>query len=216
MQYDHSCTHDFGIPGAVLMTHAAVECAAIIRRELPAGAPRVVALCGGGNNGGDGYAIIRTLHSHGINAVAFEVAPCRAESDACIMRESAHRMGLIHPWSSLLQIIHEEDQIVIVDSIFGTGLSRAPTGPALDAIHWINARAAAGSPVYAIDLPSGLDCNSGQALGAANDAVIASRTLTIVCQKTGFSALSARPHLGAITEISIGGPPLTRERRIVE
>lgn len=63
------------------MTHAAVECAAIIRNELPSDSMgisiRVIALCGGGNNGADGYAIVRTLHSHGIDAVAIEVAQCR-------------------------------------------------------------------------------------------------------------------------------------------
>ncbi|MEY4787725.1 MAG: YjeF-related protein N-terminus, partial [Planctomycetota bacterium] len=78
------------------MTHAAVECAAIIRNELPIDSMgisiRVITLCGGGNNGGDGYAIVRTLHSHGIDAVAIEVAQCRPDSDANIMRESAQRM----------------------------------------------------------------------------------------------------------------------------
>ena len=198
------------------MTHAAVECAGIIRRELPPSSPRVIAVCGSGNNGGDGYAIIRTLHSHGIDAVAIEVAPSSAGTDANMMRESAHRMGLVQPWSRITQIVGDRDQVVIVDALFGTGLSRAPTGPSLDAIRWINARSATGSLVYAIDLPSGLDCDSGKALADVADAVIATRTLTMVAKKAGFSAQSAHLHLGIVTEIPIGGPPITQRTRIVE
>lgn len=206
------------------MTHAAVECAGIIRRELLGDSladslgdsTRVVALCGSGNNGADGYAIVRTLHSHGIDAVAIEVAQCRPDSDANIMRESAHRMGLVHPWSALSRIVDMQDRIVIVDAIFGTGLSHAPTSPALDAIHWINAHASKGTRVYAIDLPSGMDCDSGKALGADADVVLATRTLTMVAKKTGFSAYSAHSYLGIITEIPIGGPPITRRSQIVE
>ena len=202
------------------MTHAAVECAAIIRNELPSDSMgisiRVIALCGGGNNGADGYAIVRTLHSHGIDAVAIEVAQCRPESDANIMRESAQRMGLVHAWSNLSRMVDGQERIVIVDAIFGTGLSRAPTGPALDAIHWINAHASKGTSIYAIDLPSGMDCDSGKALGADADVVIATRTLTMVAKKTGFSAYSAHSYLGIITEIPIGGPPITRRSQIVE
>ncbi len=206
------------------MTHAAVECAAIIRRELQGdslgnsfgNSPRVVALCGSGNNGADGYAIVRTLHSHGIDAVAIEVAQCRPESDANIMRESAHRMGLVHPWSNLARIVDMQNRIVIVDAIFGTGLSRAPTGPTLDAIHWINTHASKGTQVYAIDLPSGMDCDSGKALGVEADVVIANRTLTMVAKKSGFAAQSAHLYLGKITEIPIGGPRITRQSQIVE
>ncbi|MDA0214836.1 MAG: NAD(P)H-hydrate epimerase [Planctomycetota bacterium] len=224
VQYDESCTKDFGITALVLITHAAVECAAIIRHELlgdsaknaPDDSTFVVALCGGGNNGADGYAIIRTLHSHGIDAVAIEVAPCLRGSDANIMRESAQRMGLVHPWSNLSTIVKGQNRVVIVDALFGTGLSRAPTGPLLDAIHWINARASSGTQVYAIDLPSGLDCDSGKTLGSAKDAVFATRTLTMVAKKSGFSADSAQAYLGTITEIPIGGPPITRRTQIVE
>ena len=113
-------------------------------------------------------------------------------------------------------MVEGQKRIVIVDAIFGTGLSRAPTGPALDAIHWINAHASKGTSIYAIDLPSGMDCDSGKALGADKDVVIATRTLTMVAKKTGFSAYSAHSHLGIITEIPIGGPPITRRSQIVE
>ena len=132
------------------------------------------------------------------------------------MRESAQRMGLVHAWSNLSRMVDGQERIVIVDAIFGTGLSRAPTGPALDAIHWINAHASKGTSIYAIDLPSGMDCDSGKALGADKDVVIATRTLTMVAKKTGFSAYSARSYLGMITEIPIGGPPITRRSQIVE
>jgi len=215
-RYDQSCTQDYGLPAAVLMTHAAVECAAIIRRELAGKPGRVVAVCGAGNNGGDGYAIVRTLHSHGVDAIALEVARCPTGCDADLMREAARAMGLVYAWDDRQAHFAQVAPIIIIDAIFGTGLSRAPAGAPLDAIHWINAQSAKGCAVYAIDLPSGLDCDRGQPLGAADDAVVAHRTLTMVCAKVGFDCAAAQRYIGIVSEISIGGPPLTQQRPFVE
>ncbi len=200
------------------MTHAAVECAAIVRDELRDRQGLILVICGGGNNGGDGYAITRTLHSHGLPALALEVAESRDRTDARIMRESAHRMGLVHPWSQRESLLGAGNLIAIVDAIFGTGLDRRPSGVPLDAIRWINAHLRAGAAVYSIDIPSGLDCDSGEPLGGPDDAVIATRTLTMVREKLGFASNSARKYLGTVSEVSIGGPriaPSTQASRTV-
>lgn len=198
------------------MTHAAVECAAIIRRELGEPAPRIIALCGGGNNGGDGYALIRTLHSHDISAIAIECAAPATGSDAKIMHDAAEKMGLVRPMNELPSIARDLQPLLIIDAIIGTGLSHSPSSHALEAIHWINARRAAGARVVAIDLPSGMDCDSGEPLGGANDVVRATDTITMVCEKAGFARPAAKAYLGALKIVSIGGPPPTQDFQIVE
>lgn len=213
IDYDRACVQEFGIPPLVLMTHAAVECATVIRKRLPCLPPLVVALCGGGNNGGDGYAIARTLHSWGVHAMAIEVTTPRANSDAHTMRDAAAAHSLVHPWSEFAGHIPSDGPLIIVDALFGTGLTRAPCGRELEAIHWINAR---GARVVSIDLPSGMDCDLGVALGGPHDMVRANETLTMVCEKAGFSNPRAREFLGIVTVVPIGGPPLTQDPQTVE
>lgn len=215
IRYDQRCSLEFALPSLVLMTHAAVECASIIRSEMRGPSAQVVVLCGSGNNGGDGYAIVRALHSNGIRSLALDVAPCHSGSDAHTMRDAASRMGLVGTWSDR-PTNFKSDEIVIVDALVGTGLDRAPTGALLEAIHWINTQARTRCTVFSIDLPSGLDCDSGKPLGATNDAVFATRTLTIVRAKAGFATDSGRKYVGEVTEISIGGPPLTQDGQFVE
>ncbi|MFM7479927.1 MAG: NAD(P)H-hydrate epimerase [Planctomycetota bacterium] len=62
--YDRQCSTHWAIPSLALMAHASAECALAVLRALSSPAPRVLALCGPGNNGGDGYAVARALHSH--------------------------------------------------------------------------------------------------------------------------------------------------------
>lgn len=198
------------------MTHAAVECAAIIRRGVSLHSLPIVAMCGSGNNGGDGYAIVRTLHSWGVPAVAVEVAPTRPRSDARVMRDAAAALALVHAWNSVDSLDFGKHPPIIIDALFGTGLTRPPAGDELAAIHWMNARASAGSRVIAIDLPSGMDCDTGSSLGTPDSVVRAAQTLTMVCEKAGFAASGAHELLGEILVIPIGGPPVTQMPQTVE
>lgn len=188
------------------MTHAAVECAALLRRRVGAQTSQFLALCGSGNNGGDGYAIVRTLASHGLDAIALQVAPPRTGSDAATMCASAEALGLIQPFPP--DSLHRGGlrPVVLIDAIFGTGLTRPPEGAELAAIHWLNQLNAAGLPVVAIDIPSGLDCDSGRPLGGPDDAVRANETFTMVAPKAGFSSPGADDYTGLVTAVSIGGP----------
>ncbi len=89
---------------------------------------------------------------------------------------------------------------LIVDAIFGTGLDRPIGSDAAKVIEWLNGL---DRPVLAVDVPSGLDCDSGEPLGTA---VRAPRTVTFVGPKTGFLERAARPFLGAVTVVDIGAP----------
>ncbi len=213
--YDRACEERLAIPSIVLMTHAAVECAAILRGECGAGP--FVALCGRGNNGGDGYAIVRTLASHGLSAAAIELATPREGSDARVMYECARRMGLVRPGpASLRESFPLPSAVVLIDAIFGTGIARAPRGGELEAIEWINEMRRSGSPVYAIDVPSGLDAERGVPCGAASTVVRASRTLTMVAPKHGFLCDAASAYVGRVSVISIGGPSDPRSPVLME
>ncbi len=220
IDYDRACSQTLGVPSIVLMTHAAVECATIIRCGRARGEPPIIALCGSGNNGGDGYAIVRTLHSWGIAAIAVEVAQTRGGSDARIMRDAAAALGLVHPWESIDSLLAGAQPMTFVDALFGTGLTRPPAGRELDAIRWMNAHAASGNRIFAIDLPSGMNCDTGGPCegseGGGNGIVRATQTLTMVCDKSGFAFPGAREFLGTLSIIPIGGPPITQERQTVE
>ncbi|MSR28756.1 MAG: NAD(P)H-hydrate epimerase [Phycisphaerales bacterium] len=213
--YDRACARVLGIPGIVLMTHAAVECAAFIRAHCGQ-ATNFVAVCGSGNNGGDGYAIVRTLASHGLAASALEVAAPRASSDAALMHQWATAMGLVARFDALAASLVDPEHTLIIDAVFGIGLTRPPQGAALEAISWINAQRARGARVVAIDLPSGIDGDLGVALGGANSAVRADQTLTMVAPKLGFSAADASEYTGEVTIIPIGGPADPRKLPIME
>ncbi|MBM4100880.1 MAG: NAD(P)H-hydrate epimerase [Phycisphaerae bacterium] len=206
--YDRQCSTHWAIPSLALMAHASAECALAVLRTLSAPPPRVLVLCGPGNNGGDGYAVARALHSHGVVARACAVLPPTAGSDAAVMYEAARRLDLLLPWAACESWSSPPD-CVLVDSLLGTGISRAPEGELRAAVRWLNSRRASGAEVIAIDVPSGLDADSGEPF-AGGDAVHASRTLTMVAMKSGFAAPSARKFVGAVEVLSIGGPPLDR------
>ncbi len=210
IRYDKWCQERWRIPSIVLMTHAAVECAALLRHRASARPTQFLALCGSGNNGGDGYAIVRTLASHGLDAIALQVAPPRRRSDAATMCASASALGLVRSCSPNSLDHRGLRPLVLIDAIFGTGLTRPPEGAELAAIRWMNHRHEAGVPVVAIDIPSGLDCDRGTPVGGPEGAVRADETLTMVAPKTGFSRAGAADYTGIVTAIPIGGPTLPR------
>ena len=106
---------------------------------------------------------------------------------------------------NLNQIIFEDidscaNSDLIVDAIFGTGLDRPVSGLAADVINWINQQK---TPVLAVDLPSGFDCDTGKPLGLA---VKADCTVTFVARKPGMLAQGAEDYLGNVVVASIGAP----------
>jgi NAD(P)H-hydrate epimerase len=200
-EIDRRAIEQYHIPGIVLMENAA-RGAADIAMEMLAGveSPTVLIVCGGGNNGGDGLAIARHLHNRGVF-----VGVGQAWTELKVTPwQTGDRRSMHLPVTS----IHDagiptfgEPVDVIIDALFGTGLTRPIEGFIAEFIdRVINA---SGRPVLAIDVPSGLDCDTGEPLGPC---VRATRTVTFVAEKAGFANPNSKQYTGEITVADIGCP----------
>ena len=208
-ELDRRAIEDYGMSGVILMENAGRAAAEIASHMLenPAG-KRTVIFCGKGNNGGDGYVIARHLHNRGadvrlvLTCSPEEIYP---ESDAGINLGIAMKMT-----PPVLVADTEEGRLqatglarqadLIVDALLGTGLSGDVREPYLSLIRLINA---GDKPVLSVDIPSGLDANTGKVLRAA---VRAARTATFVLPKLGFTRGEGPKHVGEVTVVDIGVP----------
>jgi NAD(P)H-hydrate epimerase len=166
-----------GIPGYALMKRAGEAALRYLRTRWPM-AHRVVITCGPGNNGGDGYVLARFAQAAGLTVtVLTATSPELLEGDARQAWEDLRASGgNIRPYAAALLARGE----VIVDALLGTGLRGAPREQIARVIRDINQ---AGRPVFALDVPSGLDSDTGVPLG---DTVRADCTVTFVGLKTGL------------------------------
>jgi NAD(P)H-hydrate epimerase len=212
-ELDRRAIEGFGVPGIVLMENAGRGCAELLMRLNPNRKPTVI-LCGPGNNGGDGFVIARHLDNHGITVWVF--AFCDPESltgDAAIQYRPVCLAGLqwCHPFASredlnqlriahLEGVLQETEQAWVVDALFGTGLSRLLATPFAEVVAAVNA---SHRPVLAVDIPSGLDCDTGEPLGPT---VRATHTATFVAPKRGFLNPKSREWTGEVHVIDIGAP----------
>jgi NAD(P)H-hydrate epimerase len=200
-EIDRRAIEEFHIPGIVLMENAAVAAADVACDMLDGDCVgEVLILCGGGNNGGDGLAVARHLHNRGADVdLALTIDPATYKGDALINWRIVSAMQI--PWQPAdPHLIARTTALLLVDAIFGTGLSE----PARDPFPAIVAAVEHSHvPVLAIDVPSGLDCDTGTPLGAC---IRAARTITFVAEKVGFAAPSAAAYTGQIAVGSIGCP----------
>jgi len=212
---DEIAIEDYGIPGIVLMENAARNASDIIYERLQnapshsSKTPSVVIACGGGNNGGDGYAIARHLHNGGVAVALIAAVPgSKLNGDAEINHKIALRMKLPSAaWPSpQAEAWLANGPSVIVDALLGTGFSGAVRAPMDALIEHMNA---ADAFRIAIDVPSGLDCESGQ---SSNATLRADMTITFVARKTGFTQPAAAPYVGDVKVVDIGAPPEILER----
>lgn len=198
-EHDRRCIHDLGMPGILLMENAARGCAEIAHHLLPRHAPPVVVVvCGSGQNGGDGFAVARHLATAGCHVRVLTVGEPDPASDAGTMRRIAIAMGVpVEAWAGPegLQGAH-----LVVDALLGTGLDRPASGATLEAIR---AMRDAGVPVLSVDLPSGMDADTG---ASRPECVRATITATMAAPKAGFSAPEAMPHLGRVEIVGLGVP----------
>jgi NAD(P)H-hydrate epimerase len=221
-ELDRRAIQEYGVPGVVLMENAGRGAAELLLRLNPE-RERVLILCGPGNNGGDGFVIARHLQNAGVDVDVWLSAPTKPAPDGTI------RIGFHPQLSADCEANHEiwvrsgnfvvniatddprlprsdlSDQLTldsgwIVDAIFGTGLTRALTSPYDEVVAAANA---SGRPVLAVDIPSGLDCDSGEPLGPT---IKAMHTATFVALKKGFLNPKAKPWLGEVHVIDIGAP----------
>lgn len=197
-----------GIPGLVLMENAARAVAECVYQHLlnPARA-RVLVLCGGGNNGGDGFAAARHLRNAGVEVVAALATPRdRVSDDAAVNLGVWERMGgllLDATIPSGLEAVRAEAAIadVILDALLGTGSTGAPRGAAAELIRIANAAPRARR--VAVDIPSGFDGDGGRAF---DPCFRADATVTFVAAKVGFQSEGAADYVGRVVVADIGVP----------
>ncbi len=185
------------IPGLVLMEHAAAGVVQAVLRLLPERGS-VLAICGGGNNGGDGMSTLRQLHTLGVKTEGVLLVPSQSlKGDALLQYEMATACKIpIRDASDGVDFPIAAD--VLIDALFGTGLSRKVEGAFARAIARMNA---SGIPVVSVDIPSGIDGETGHALGAA---VRANVTVTFQHKKLGHLLFPGREYAGEVVEVSIG------------
>jgi len=197
-EIDRRSIQQYLIPGVVLMENASRAVADVVESINPAG--QVLLLCGGGNNGGDGLAVARHLHNHGHSvSIGLATDPARYKGEALANWQIVQAMAL-PTFPATSESIRQFPAVLIVDALFGTGLAAPPRDP-FPAL--VEAVASLARPVVAVDLPSGLDCDTGRPLGAC---IRATRTVTFVAEKAGFANPDARQWLGQVTVGDIGCP----------
>ena len=198
-----------GVPAYTLMKRAGEAALRHLRSRWPT-AHRIVVVCGGGNNGGDGYVLARFARAAGLTvSVLAAVPPARLEGDARRAYEDCAASGIgVDPFRS--EALGDSD--VVVDALLGTGLRSLVRDDSLAVIEAINT---APSPVLALDVPSGLDADTGTPLGAA---VRADCTVTFVGLKTGLFIGDGPEHAGTVyfDDLEVPAPPDPRFRPRLE
>jgi NAD(P)H-hydrate epimerase len=201
------------MPSLLLMENASAAVATAVREVLAGegSISEVLFLCGKGNNGGDGYAAARRFLGAGIPVSVLALGapdPARAP-DAALNREIYVRAGgRVEPFPApeIFADRLRSEPCLLVDALFGTGLAR-PLEGATRAL--VEAIGSASRPVVAVDLPTGLDADSGAILGAAIPAAV---TVTFVAPKRGFTFGSGPSLVGRVVVADLGAPPwLVRE-----
>lgn len=218
-EVDRLAVERYGIPSIVLMENAAIglrERALAMLRDL--GSRRVTILAGPGNNGGDGFALARHLANAGCEVEILTAADVDAggAGDAGTNLRIARAMGLAparlgtSDGAERLERAGDEPGL-LVDALLGTGLRQAARGQVRDAILHVNRLRSPLVRVLAVDVPSGLDCDTGEPAGGG-EAVEADATVTFVALKPGLLRLGAQRWAGEVTVAGIGAPEaLVRE-----
>ncbi|MCD8352394.1 MAG: NAD(P)H-hydrate epimerase [Planctomycetaceae bacterium] len=206
-EVDRRAIGEYGVPGIALMENAGVGATAVLL-DMLTGAARQQAFIavGGGNNGGDGLVMARGLSRVGVTVTVGLFKPeAELRGDAAI---NAALLRLIAP-SVTIHPLHDDATLlggllrkadVIVDALLGTGFKGELSPMFRNAIEAINA---SGRPVLSLDLPSGMDGDSGS---VADTAVRATRCVTFAAVKQGFVTDHAKPYCGRLLLADIGAP----------
>jgi NAD(P)H-hydrate epimerase len=207
-EVDRRAIEDYGLPGVVLMENAARGCVDWLC-ELGINGP-VVICAGKGNNGGDGFVMARHLANRGITTrVLLFAREDELQGDAAInwnvLRRADANCAIFSEVPSAEQLLDELSHADwIIDALLGTGTQgslREPYRTVIEAINNSQRR------VFAVDLPSGLDCDSGLPVeGASGLCIQATVTATFVARKQGFDHPDAACFTGEVQVIDIGVP----------
>ena len=204
---DRRTIEEIGIPGQVLMENAARGAVDIFLNTFPGALDKKIGVMAGrGNNGGDGFVMARYLAQWGAKVTVFLLTeaqklqgdalsnwnllfPCGVET-VCVPDSQAFK-------AATRRLIHQN---IWIDAILGTGLKSEVKGYFKDAIVFLNQ---SGKPIFAVDLPSGLDADTGQPLGSC---IHARATATFAFAKTGHVLYPGADLSGAVSVVDIGIP----------
>lgn len=205
--YDRFAIESCHVPGVVLMENAGRGAADVLSQLVPLEGSRFVVVCGAGNNGGDGFVVARHLFSRGASVRVFLVADSeQVTGEARINHDAYIDLGGEYtelPPGSALGPLEQglAEATVVIDAVFGTGLCRQVTGYLEEVIERINQ--APGRRI-ALDVPSGLDADSGAPLGTC---VEASETITFGHLKIGLLTPEGARLSGRVHVVDLGVPP---------
>ncbi|MBM7125965.1 NAD(P)H-hydrate dehydratase [Dyella flava] len=195
---DRRAIDDLGITGFELMNRAATAAFAGLCRHWPE-ARRIVVFCGPGNNGGDGYLLASLAHGAGMAVEVIELSDA-SRGDAAGARDTWLRnAGITHHWQQHTSLPLAD---VYVDALYGTGLNRVPEPSAADLIERINASAV---PLLALDVPSGLNADTGDCPGVA---IRADLTVSFIAAKRGLYTGQAATRVGMLQLDTLGLPDI--------
>jgi ADP-dependent NAD(P)H-hydrate dehydratase / NAD(P)H-hydrate epimerase len=200
------------VPSLVLMENAGRGVADVVEEKLrgKTHAARVVVVCGGGNNGGDGFVVARHLVTRGRTVDVHLAASLDSlKGDARANHDALAGLGVpIRPVGAGLGALRVglEDAELVVDALFGTGLDRPVIGMHAECIDLIHQTK---RPVIAVDVPSGMDADTGEAMGVA---VRASCTVTFALHKLGLLTPRGAELAGEVRVADIGVPTSLIER----
>jgi NAD(P)H-hydrate epimerase len=225
-EIDRIAIHELGVPGEELMERAGSEVAAAIIEEFgPIEGKRVVVVAGKGNNGGDGFVVARRMLEAGALprvALVGSRAEVRGDAAGALARADAAGVpvsvieGDERAWGTVRANVSDAlaGADLVVDALLGTGAAGAPRGAIVEAIAAIGALEPVGEsrgprPVIAIDIPSGIDADTGAAPGPA---VHAALTVTLALAKPGLFLYPGRSHVGRLRVADIGIPAAALDR----
>ncbi len=205
-QLDQFAIDTVGISGAVLMENAGRAITDEISQHLSGLAGKSVGIVAGpGNNGGDGFVVARHIIIRGGKATVFLVAPAqKITGDAAANLAIFRALGgnICDATGDLIEGLGEalSSFDLLVDAIGGTGITGQLRGDLAGAVRQINS---AGKPIVAIDIPTGLDCDTGS---PGDPTVRAQMTVTMVARKLGFDQPGAADFTGDVRVVDIGVP----------
>lgn len=199
---DKYCIENLGIPEIVLMENAALK----VVKNIDENRKKIIIICGTGNNGGDGLAAGRHLLCNNKNVQFFIVGSKDKMSNACkthfnILTNLNIPMNFIENNFNILNFKNALQTCdLIIDSLFGIGLSREVSGIYKEIIQIINNTS---KYILAVDVPSGLNANTGKIQGCC---IKANKTVTFINKKQGFNCIQAKQYLGEIIVEQISVP----------
>ncbi len=203
-ELDRITIQEIGVPGVVLMEHAGYKSALILADIIEDEDAEIAVVCGKGNNGGDGYVIARWLSHWGWRVNVFSLCPKEElKGDAKVNAEIftslyPDRFEVVEPDEEFEMLLSQHQ--VVVDAIFGTGLTRPAEGKYKAAIEAINHSTAF---VFSVDIPSGLPSDSGRVIGPT---VYADVTATYGGLKRAHMIYPAKEYVGDVYLVDIGIP----------